>query len=656
VVNVPLGRSDWRRDYSQAPYLRLRNRFLEQNPANAVEGVSMLARPALLRWLNVGEGPNRGLFTEAGAFDGALFVMSGRELYRVSTAGAVSLLGNGFFEDDDQKLRASMAATAALGDTPENLFIADAKQLRLYRNETFARGELLATGAIADTNVVEIGGVYYRFTTGSVNSGTPAGTMANPWLVDLDADNRVSLENLRAAVNATGTPGTTYSTALTANASVTATGSTIDTLFVRAIVAGVIGNSITTTETGANIAWGAATLTNGTDEGLSIVDMPGGLRPISVAFIAGYIIIVPAPQPGFIGRFYWIEPGEIIVRPENFATAERSPDPLVSVRTVGDQFALFGVTTTEMWFPTGDFNAPFARSQSRVFDRGVWVGSDVSIKDTLVLMDTDGVVYRIDGGGPQRISDNSVEERTRKAIKTALSPAAPITDGSPGPLTVTLSTGLVELTEANTTGTFTPVAVTISGGVGPYTVRFFWNNQIGGTFSFVGAINQIFAVPTVSGVANSATATAQLFCQVTDAQATTETGGGTEFRFTNSLAPGAPPPTPQDFNVTVSPTFRSASGVAVDTFDFGNFTATASNGTAPYQYQWFIESSANGTFVISSPNAQLTNIVVSGVDEFTTASAVARCRVTDATLTVRTSAAVNLAYTNRNSGNEIPLL
>jgi hypothetical protein len=647
LVNVPLGQSDWRRDYSRAPYLRVRNRFLEINPANGVEQVSFLTRPALKRWANVGDGPNRGLFSEPGSFSGALFVMSGRDLYRVSTTGAVTLIGNGFFKDDDQKTRASMAATAAIGSTPEKLFIADGKQLKVYQNETFARGELFASGTIDSNDQIEIGGIYYRWVNGSVDGSSPAGTLSNPWKVARTLDDRQNLENMRAAINGTGVPGTTYSTALVANTLAEATASGADFLILTAKVSGVVGNTITTSvTTGANIAWGGATLTGGFDEGLSIVDVPDGLAPISAAFIAGYIIVVPEPVKGFIGRFYWIEPGETEILPLNFATAERSPDPIVSVRSFGDQFALFGVTTTEMWFPTGDLLAPFARSQGRVFDRGIWVGSDVSIKDTLVLMDTDGVVYRIDGGGPQRISDNSAEERTRKAIKTATSPTAPPAEGSPGPLAVTLSTGVSELSADNTFGQFAPVAATISGGIAPYTIQFSFLNEVNGVFSFLGASNQSFAVPEVAGVENSTTATAFLVCSVTDAAATTEVSGPAEFRFTNTLPVGAPPPAPlPSLTVSVAPTSSTGRGTNQTGFNFGTFTASH-DGVAPFTYQWFFQSTDFGSFSFSAPTSQATQAFVSGVIEATSASAVLRCRVIDANGAEGTSPEVNLFYTN----------
>lgn len=657
MVTIPLGNSDWRRSISQTPYIRLRNRYFEQNPTNLAEGSALLTRPALARWISAGSGPNRGgPYSQPGSFNDALFVMSNRELYKIDVAGNPTLVGNGFFNDDDFTTRASMAATAAIGTTPERLFIADGKQLKVYQADTYARGELEATGAIGNTDTVQIGGVYYQFTNGSVNSGTPAGTSGNPWRVAHSADNRISLDNLRKAVNASGVAGTTYSTALTANASATAISSTASTLFVRASVIGTVGNSVATTETGAHIAWGATTLTGGVDDGLSIVDMPEGLAPISVAFIAGYVIVVPAPLEGFKGRFYWIEPGEVTILPLNFATAERSPDPIVSVRTVGDQFALFGTSATEMWYPTGDLLAPFARSQGRVFERGVWEGSDVQIKDTLVLMDTDGVIYRIDGGGPQRISDNSVEERTRRAIKLAVTQTAPDPGPTPGALSVTLSTVGQSLSSDNTFATFSPVTAVATGGTAPYSFRFFWTARSGGTFSFTGDNAQQIVTPQVTSVANSTTATASLQCEATDANGTVVTSAASAFGFSNTLAPGVtPPPALPSFNVAVTYTIEFRSGLLQYSTSFSANTATPSGGTAPFTYSWYIESASGGLFGIDTPDAATSGFTVAGVDPGLTASAIVRCRVTDSTGAFGLSDRISLSHTNEfDQGGFVP--
>ena len=148
---------------------------------------------------------------------------------------------------------------------------------------------------------------------------------------------------------------------------------------------------------------------------LTQVAVPDDAGVISVGMIANFVIVVIAQGYGMNGRFYWIEPGDTTIDPLNFATAERSPDPLWNVTIVGDQFWLPGTNTNEVWYPTGNPDAPFLRVQGRLFDRGIWEGTAVQVKDTLVLVDTDGIVYAV-GAGPQRISTSGIEERIRRAM------------------------------------------------------------------------------------------------------------------------------------------------------------------------------------------------------------------------------------------------
>ncbi len=645
MVNIPLGKSDWRRSLAQSPYIRMRNRYFEGNPTNQVEQQSLLARPALQRWINVGVGPNRGLYSQPGSFNDALFVMSADELYMVGTDGSSTLLGDGFF--DDMTTRASMAATAAIGSTPEYLYIADGTALRCYAPATFATGELLVPTAIANNDRVVLGGVYYDFKSGSVDAGAPAGTLANPWLVKHGTTARESIENLRAAVNATGVAGTTYSTALIANASATITAVTETTAIATARVTGAAGNAITTTTTITGASWTGATLSGGDGAGLSIVDLPDGLLAISVGFIAGYIIIVPKPAQGFKGRFFWIEPGETTVQPLNFATAERSPDPAVSVRVVGDQFAIFGTSSTEFWYPTGELLTPFARSQSRVFERGIWEGSDVQIKDTLILMDTDGVVYRLDGNGPVPISDNSVVERTRAAIKLSVTQTGPAPGPGPGPLSATLAAPGQTTSAGATQFSFTPVLAQASGGVGPYAYRFYWSNRVNGTFGFAGNSTQALVTPQVSAVANSTVATATLLCEVTDAQGTRATTTGASYQFSNTLAiDETPPPTGPTFNVALTYTSDFSSGINRAGATFAANTATPSAGTGPFTYAWYIESLSGGVCTITTPSAATTTFQIQEVGPGEAGVASIRCRVTDSLGAFGISPALSLSVFN----------
>lgn len=418
MVNLPLGTSDWRRHVSGEPFIQMRNRYFEVNPTNQAEQTAILTRPALKRWKTIGSGPIKGLYSQPGSFDDALFVLSGETLYRVDQNDVATTIGSGFFQGNPEGF-ASMAATAAIGPgTPEMLYIADGRTLWLYMQNGYALGVLTASAAVLNNDTIQIGGVYYQWTNGSVDAGAPAGTLANPWLVALGAINAEALDNMRLAINADGAGGTNYSLALVENPVALARSSTATTLRVQARDVGIIGNGISTTETGANIAWGGLTLSGGGSPYLTSVDVPDDLFAVSVGFLNGYVIVVPGTNiDGFNGRFFWIEPGETFIRPLNFATAERSPDPLYSVRVVGDQAWLFGTKTTEIWYLTGNEEVPFARVQGQLFDRGIVEGTDVQVKDVVVLVDTDGVVYMLSGGSPAPISDNSVSEQIRRSLR-----------------------------------------------------------------------------------------------------------------------------------------------------------------------------------------------------------------------------------------------
>lgn len=112
---------------------------------------------------------------------------------------------------------------------------------------------LTASGVISSGNQVRINGTYYNWTSGSVDAGTPAGTSANPWLVAMGGDTATALSNLYDAISASGTPGVTYSTALTAHTTVTRFGLTDTTIAVIPTDGTTV--SMTFSETGANTSW-----------------------------------------------------------------------------------------------------------------------------------------------------------------------------------------------------------------------------------------------------------------------------------------------------------------------------------------------------------------------------------------------------------------
>lgn len=409
-MRIPLGRAEHNRSVAQTPHIALYNRYFEADPTNQEDQVALLCRPALRKWKTVGSGPIRGVYSCPGTFDEALFVVSGTDLHRIAVDETDTNVGN---------IGADSAVSFAATDDPF-LFLCDGGILWLYAEDGLASGTL--TGTAANNDTITVGSIVYKWTNGSVDTGTPAGTLANPWLVALGASNTIALSNMSAAINDTGTAGTTYSTALTAHTDVTATSSSSTTLVVRAIATGSAGNAIATTETGAALAWGGATLSGGGSASLTQVPVPDNLSITSVAYIASFVICTVAPDQGFNGRFFWIEPFETTIDPLNFATAESQPDASWEAITVGDQVWFPGQSSIEVWYPTGDELIPFLRQQGRVLPRGIWPGTIRQVKDAVMLVGNDGIVYAVGpDGGARPVSTPGITQRIREAINAARS-------------------------------------------------------------------------------------------------------------------------------------------------------------------------------------------------------------------------------------------
>jgi hypothetical protein len=417
MAKITLARSDSNREVLKTADVLLRNRWIEPNPVLA-DDFSYVARPALARWIDLGIGPVRAMFHAPGIFNDDHFAVGGDTLFRVTVGGIPTTVFTSLAGDDPAS-DVSMDATGTIGDgataVPSFLWLADGQSLYAYTDNAWARGTLTASANASNTDVVRVNDVYYRFTNASVNAGTPAGTLANPWLVALGISTAVSLDNLFKAINDTGTAGTTYSTALVEHPTVQASAVTANDLLVRAKGFGTVGNSYPTTETSATLSWGGATMSGGGSAGIVAVPMPGDFAPVSVAFLNGYILIAVGEGQNVNGRFYWVEPGETTVDPLNFATAERSPDPAHQVVVFGDQFWLPGQSTTETWFMTGNLDAPVSRVQGILFDRGTIPGTALRVKDTMMIVDNDGAVFQIKGG-LRRVSTPAIEERIRRAL------------------------------------------------------------------------------------------------------------------------------------------------------------------------------------------------------------------------------------------------
>lgn len=413
MVKVNFLPTDFKRDVAQESALVLKNRYFEQNPSLTDDGAALIARPGLKKFVDVGQGPIRGIQSTAGAFNGDLFVASYDSMYRVTYEKDITLIKQNLF--NPEKGFVKIQITANIGETPEYMFFTDGRTLFVYLENGFATNTLTGTAANADQ--VRIGDTYYQFTNGAVDAGTPDGSSGNPWLVALGASNAEAFANFAAAVDDTGEQGTQYSTSLSANPDVRTSFLSSNTVVVLARVAGLLANGVVTTETGASLDWTeGGTLTGGGAESCTQVQTPDDVGVLDIAVLNSYLIVIPAQGEGINGRFYWIEPGEVTIDPLNFATAERNPDGISQVLIQGDQFLLLGDSTVEVWYIAGGFDTPMQRVQGVVYDRGAWNGSGVKINDSVVFVDAEGGVFANTGPGVTRISTPQIEEQMRASI------------------------------------------------------------------------------------------------------------------------------------------------------------------------------------------------------------------------------------------------
>lgn len=412
MPEIDVSFSDFERIYADLPPAPLRNRFFEENPFQGKKRAAV-ARPGTTSIGNYGTGPIRKVFSQPGLFAGALFFVSGDQLYRRDLDGTTYTI-NGIIYGDGE-----VSMCVGKGLDYERLFIADGARLQFYAGGTKASGIVSYTGGsdAVSGDQVEVNGTYYEFETpdgfGFVTDGV--GTSSNAFKVAIGGTWDVSLDNLRSAIAFDGTSGQTYSATIAGqNLQVTAAYVSPD-LTITARIDTAAGNLYTLTDPvdgAGNIQTPALGLfTGGNAHGLSGIEMPDGLPPTQVGTLKSYVIVAV----GSTDRFYWVEPAAVTIDALNFATAEAQPDEIVSLQIMQDTVWFVGQTVTEIWYTTGDLALPFSPVSGRVYDRGALPGTVVNIKGTMYLVDQDYVVYAI-GGGAQRVSNHGIEEQIRLAV------------------------------------------------------------------------------------------------------------------------------------------------------------------------------------------------------------------------------------------------
>lgn len=404
----PLGRGAFQRSYGRLPPIELFNRFFENNPTDE-SGTALLSRPATEALFAVGTGPIRKLFWVPGAFNDDLFVVSGSTLWRWDGTDRTAITG--LVQGDGEP-----EMTAVVGPDFEHLFIADGTLLNVYRGTSRSTATLTLTPDTPPdiaTQTIQIGSTYYQWAASL--TGSPDGSSGDPFQVLVGSDDEESLGNMAAAIRDSGIRGVTYSATIgSPNIQVEVTEVDATTLSMRARERGSDGNSIATVVTGAHLAWGAATMAGGGSNILNGVELPDLYAAKGVTSLGGFVVVICANSQ----RWYFIRPGEITVAPLDFYTAERESDQIVTARQIGDVLAIMGLTTIEFWYLTGNVTEEgdaWLPVDGQAYSIGVVPGTVQKIRDFVMFVGTDDVVYRLSGVPTPTEPNHGISERIRLA-------------------------------------------------------------------------------------------------------------------------------------------------------------------------------------------------------------------------------------------------
>lgn len=131
-----------------------------------------------------------------------------------------------------------------------------------------------------------------------------------------------------------------------------------------------------------------------------------------LGYIDSYILAISTN-----GTFFWTDIGQAtVIDGLSFASAEGSPDDLVSLLVDHREVWLFGTESTEIWGSSGDAEQPFTRTGNAFIEHGCAAKfSPAKINNTVVWLGRDrngqGIVLQADGYSPQRISTHGIENQ-----------------------------------------------------------------------------------------------------------------------------------------------------------------------------------------------------------------------------------------------------
>jgi len=138
----------------------------------------------------------------------------------------------------------------------------------------------------------------------------------------------------------------------------------------------------------------------------------------SVAFLDGYFVFTGQAAPGtfFISKLE----DPTMVDALDFASLEAFPNFATKVMTLGSDLWFGGGSGWEIWYNAGNADFPFRRRPNGLVQKSI--GSAKSIAkgdDRLFWWSADGIMYRSNGYGAERISNHGNETRPLHAITGA---------------------------------------------------------------------------------------------------------------------------------------------------------------------------------------------------------------------------------------------
>lgn len=150
-------------------------------------------------------------------------------------------------------------------------------------------------------------------------------------------------------------------------------------------------------------------VTIATDAFATISDPDFPANPSRAAFVDGYFIV----NDDSTQKFY-IATDATAWDALDFASAEASPDDIVSMLADHRELWAFGENSTEVWANSGNPDFPFERITGAFIETGCVAKHSVAKMDNSVFWlgadeKGDGVVHRADGYTPKRISTHAIE-------------------------------------------------------------------------------------------------------------------------------------------------------------------------------------------------------------------------------------------------------